>query len=204
MSTLRTFIIAAVGALAFLLATETPGNAAPRGGGGGGGRGPAGGGYGGAYRGYYGGGNYGRGYYGGGYYGPGNYRGGYYGGGYYGYGLPYGYYRPYGYGYGSYVPIYSSGLVGVGYANVPDGAAAQQEPAFVTVNAPESADVWFAGIKATKEGPKHKFRTKPLDPGRKYNYNVKAKWTNEDGKEFEKTKVVSVRAGKRAVVNFAE
>lgn len=178
------FALAAISALAILMASATPIEAAPRGGRG----------YGSYYgRGYYGPGNYGRSYYGRGYY------GGYYGRGYYGYspygyyyGQPYRYYRPKGYG----VPAYSSGISTVGYSEAVGG------PAVVTVNAPKTAAVWFAGIKATQEGPKHKFRTKHLDPGRKYNYNVKARWTDKNGKTIEKTKTVTLTAGKRKVVNF--
>ena len=45
------------------------------------------------------------------------------------------------------------------------------------------------------------FQSPPLDPGRNYTYEVRARWT-EDAKEVSQTRKVRVRIGQRVTVDF--
>jgi len=76
--------------------------------------------------------------------------------------------------------------------------------AHVTINTPEDAVVWFDGVKAKHEGAEHRFRTARLAPNRQVRYTVRARWTDENGKQVERSKTVRVRSGQNAVVDFAE
>src|SRR5262249_10900733 len=91
--------------------------------------------------------------------------------------------------------------------SLPGGEQATTSPtqrASVTIHAPESAQVWFAGVKATKKGAKHDFRTQPLNPQEQTSYTAKARWTTEDGKQVVRSKTVRLHGGQHAVVNFGE
>lgn len=181
------------------------------------------GGWGGWGGGYYGGlGNYGSGYYGS----PGNGWGltNYGWGGTYnpytGYRLNYGLY-PNNYYSSGFVPSY--GYTGTyyppGYATsgvIPGGTtsmyyqpgaqtgAATTDPnaAVIDLRVPADAQVWFDGDSTNQRGTNRVFTSPPLDPGKAYHYDVKARWT-ENGRPVEKTRRVDVRAGQHTTVDFA-
>jgi uncharacterized protein (TIGR03000 family) len=189
---------------------------------GGGGGGHASGGFhggGGHVSGYHGGGGYyhgGGGYYGGrygygrgfGYY-PGFY-GGYYGGyspGYYsGYYNP-GYYSDY--GYPSSVIIDSTPYISNYYApsvdTLPPIAPASttvDTAATITVRVPPNADVWFDDQPTKNTGTDRLFASPPLESGRTFYYNVRARWTNDQGKVMDQTRRVDVTSGRHVAVDF--
>ncbi len=75
------------------------------------------------------------------------------------------------------------------------------EPAEILVRVPEGAEIWFNGEKTRQTGTRRLFSSPPLEPGQRYAYDVKARWT-VNGKAFEQTRHVPLTAGERANVTF--
>jgi uncharacterized protein (TIGR03000 family) len=177
---------------------------------------------------YGGGGNYGGAYSGGYVGGLGNgYRYAHYGYPHdqythYPYGFPYPYYNTSPYSglsstydsgsSGSYGGVAPSGADGVTAAALSAGSYQAFYPpatattpanthARVTVKAPADARVWFDGEPTTSTGPVRQFYSPPLTPGRRYSYEVRARWT-ENGREVTQTRQVDVTPGTSVEVNF--
>ncbi len=176
----------------------------------------------------YGYGGYGRGFGGYGYGGYG--RGGYgYGRGYYGGYYPFGYgfgygrgYGGYGYGlgfnsYGSSSAYGSSGYVLDSAGYFASGASAYYSPStpaavspapavadtavILSVRVPADAEIWFNGARTHLTGASREFVSPPLTPGHDGTYELRARW-EEDGRQVERTRQVTVRAGDRLNINF--
>jgi uncharacterized protein (TIGR03000 family) len=138
----------------------------------------------------------------------------------YGYGYDYGY--GYGYGY-NYAPSYPYGgdyylpdLYQSYYPSLiePQVRPMAWKPAAVPNPAPPSdraevqiyvadpaAEVWFNGAKIQQTGQQRDFLTPELTPGKSYTYEVRAKWT-QNGKQYDQTRSVTVRAGEQIGLNF--
>jgi uncharacterized protein (TIGR03000 family) len=129
----------------------------------------------------------------------------------YGYGFGGGYGYPYGYSYGNGYG-YGTPAVG-GYASyypsaVPQQQPAQQEPvndntAHLLVVVPENATLTFNGSETSQTGAQREFVTPPLEPGKRYSYEVKVRWT-ENGKPVEQARTVHVQANAWQVVDFTK
>lgn len=140
---------------------------------------------------------------------------------YYGYGY-YPYYDAYPYlgsgvatdpGYGGYyaevAPSYLDGTTSVtppaaGYGSYYAPATGTDQPdgiAYVTVNVPADARVWFEGAATTSTGPVRQFYSPPLVSGSQYTYDIKASW-NENGHEVTQTQKVEVTAAAHVNVDF--
>ena len=184
-------------------------------------RGCCGGGYGGCYGGCYGsrcGGCYG-GCYGGYGYGSWGYGGTSYAGGYYGYspysGASYAGYAQFG------APTYS-GLLASDYGyGVPTGqgdrryydesildrerlgapSAAGDAPATIVVRLPADAKLMVGGAPTSSTQGVRWFTSPPLQAGKDYQYTLKAE-VMRDGKRVERTKEVTVRAGRSSEVTI--
>jgi uncharacterized protein (TIGR03000 family) len=63
------------------------------------------------------------------------------------------------------------------------------------------AEVWVGGDKTRSTGLLREFMSPPLDPEKKYSYEIKVRWM-ENGKEMTRTKKVSVRANAPTTVDF--
>jgi uncharacterized protein (TIGR03000 family) len=86
---------------------------------------------------------------------------------------------------------------------VPMTPVVVDKPGIVTVLVPTAdAQVWFDDTALPQMGKERTFNTHALNAGKTYNFNVKAKWTNDSGKSVEKTLPVSVRAGQTSTVDF--
>ena len=83
----------------------------------------------------------------------------------------------------------------------PKAAVATEAPARLTVNVPADAQVWIEGTKTTATGSVRYFRSPLLDPNSKYQYEVRATWT-ENGHEVTQTQQVPVTAGANARADF--
>jgi uncharacterized protein (TIGR03000 family) len=79
--------------------------------------------------------------------------------------------------------------------------APTEAPAQLTVSVPADAQVWVEGTKTNSTGPVRYFQSPPLDPNSKYQYEVRATWT-ENGHEVTQTQQVPVTAGARARADF--
>jgi uncharacterized protein (TIGR03000 family) len=187
-----------------------------------------GGGYGRGYGGYGYGGGYGRGY-GYGRYGYGRGYDGYgYGGyGYGGYGYGRGYYDsyyPYDYGYGSYSQRYAvndgySPLSTDGYRGSSGPSyTAQASPPPATVNpvpampdttvvfdlrVPADAEVWFNDSKTEQTGGFRQFVSPRLMPKQAGLYDIRCRW-EQNGRQMEQTRHVTVHAGDQLAINFLQ
>jgi uncharacterized protein (TIGR03000 family) len=73
--------------------------------------------------------------------------------------------------------------------------------AYVTVVVPVDAAVFFDGEATSLTGSTRTFVSPPLEQGKKYRYEVKARWT-VNGKQVEQTRKVPVTAGARVRVDF--
>jgi uncharacterized protein (TIGR03000 family) len=205
-------------AVALLACTAPPAQAWWYGGWGGwcgyGGYGYGGYGYSAYYPGYFGGYSYGHypGYYGGysyGYY-PGYYRGYSYGYRpyYYGYSYPYSYY-----GYGrSYVSTPDTAVTRTSAYRAPDGGTVSNASygertndrrAHLRVEVPADAKVWLDGVAMKSRGKVRDFYSPVLKNGKKYKYEVRARW-KENGKTVDETKTVHVRANDWSKIDFTK
>jgi uncharacterized protein (TIGR03000 family) len=73
--------------------------------------------------------------------------------------------------------------------------------ATMNVKVPAGAEIWFEGSKTGQTGTTRTFVSPPLEPGRGFTYDVRARWT-ENGKEVDQTRQVHVRAGEKVDVDF--
>src|SRR4029077_17355801 len=71
------------------------------------------------------------------------------------------------------------------------GTAQSDAGAHVTVKVPADARVWFDGTGTTSPGPVRESHSPPVPPGRRYHYEVRARW-NENGHEVTQTQRVEV------------
>jgi uncharacterized protein (TIGR03000 family) len=84
----------------------------------------------------------------------------------------------------------------------PEELAAARRFAVVEVRLPAAdAQLWFDDVLTRKRGPDRVFQTPPLEPDRSFYYIVRARWM-ENGRGVEQTRKVSVRAGRRSVLDF--
>jgi uncharacterized protein (TIGR03000 family) len=173
--------------------------------------------------GHYGGASVG-GYRGGAFRGPASYGGNRYPYARYGYGYGYspyygGYSSPY---YGSYypysydVPTYDSGYSPMYYGNAtygtPSSGAYQafypppaivtpaDTSAYISVNVPAGAEIWFDGTPTSSTGTVRQFNSPPLTPGN-HSYEIRARWS-DDGREVTQTQRVEVTPGAHVNVSF--
>jgi uncharacterized protein (TIGR03000 family) len=90
------------------------------------------------------------------------------------------------------VPIFSSAHT---------AAAANAEVARITVRLPADARLSFDDYQTTLTGPERTFDTPPLDVGRRYNYELRARW-KEGGRDMERTQTIHFGRGDNVAVDF--
>jgi uncharacterized protein (TIGR03000 family) len=108
-------------------------------------------------------------------------------------------------------PPYSTGYSpapgGTVYGRFPYWEVAPTPPlpppptATVRVQVPTDAQVWLEGQPTRQTGPVREFETPPLEPGRKYEYQIKASWI-KNGRMVSDTQTVTFRAGETPSVTF--
>jgi len=128
------------------------------------------------------------------------------------------YYSSPGYGYYSAPNYYYPGAVaGSGdprYQYPMAGATTEslyqqpaQQPAgtaLITVRLPADAMLWTDGIPTSQTGAVRQFVTPVrLDPGKNYQYTLKAQWT-ENGQPITRERVVNFQAGGQVTVDFTQ
>jgi uncharacterized protein (TIGR03000 family) len=77
---------------------------------------------------------------------------------------------------------------------VPIPSPTGMQIARVLVRVPSDAHLWFEGAETRQSGADRTFKSPPLEPGRAYLYDVKARWW-EDGKPVQRTRTITVLAG---------
>jgi uncharacterized protein (TIGR03000 family) len=80
-------------------------------------------------------------------------------------------------------------------------AAAAEAPVEITVVVPADAEVFFDGNPTSQAGTERLFISPPLAVGKKYHYDVRARW-REGGRAVEQTRKVEVSGGGRVRVDF--
>ena len=83
----------------------------------------------------------------------------------------------------------------------PAGPVDAQAKADITVLVPADAEVFFDGEPTVQKGAERRFVSPPLAVGKKYNYNVVARWKEGD-KAVEQTRQVEVTGGAAVRVDF--
>jgi uncharacterized protein (TIGR03000 family) len=73
--------------------------------------------------------------------------------------------------------------------------------AAIRVRVPEEAEIWFNNAKTTKRGETRRFVTPPLEDGKRYSYDIRAKWV-KDGKTIEQTRTIQLYSGDQLTVDF--
>jgi uncharacterized protein (TIGR02246 family) len=71
----------------------------------------------------------------------------------------------------------------------------------ITIAVPPDAEVFFDGTATTQRGSERRFVSPPLEIGRKYEYAIRANWT-ENGRTVRQTRKVSVTGGDAVRVDF--
>jgi uncharacterized protein (TIGR03000 family) len=124
-------------------------------------------------------------------------------------------YGPYGAG-AVYQGPYGPGVVNPAVMNGGPSPATTSPGTFVTPSpeprpntatvdvlvADPNAELWVNGNKAEQTGPARTFVTPELENGKPYNYEIRAKWT-QNGKQYDQKRTVTVRAGEQVGLTFA-
>jgi uncharacterized protein (TIGR03000 family) len=133
---------------------------------------------------------------------------GLYGWPYYGNPYAYGYpYNPYGYGY-PVSPYPGPGYVGpIPNPNAPPNQIAPASGVITNdvslmIHTPPESTVWINGIKTTQTGSSREFVSTGLVPGRTYTYEIRALWTDSDGKTKDHERRIPVQAGEKRIIDF--
>jgi uncharacterized protein (TIGR03000 family) len=101
-----------------------------------------------------------------------------------------------------YPPNFPHGSPAVGSTTGTTGTANPNQ-ALIEVRVPDSnAQVWFDGDATQQQGTDRLFTSPPLQPGKRYHYDVKAKWTQGD-RTVERTRTVHIQPGQHVTVDFA-
>lgn len=82
-----------------------------------------------------------------------------------------------------------------------DPSTRDSRTAYVRVQVPADAEVWFEGQKTQQRGSDRLFVSPPLKADTNYTYDIRARWM-DNGREVEQTRTVHVRAGTEKEVNF--
>jgi uncharacterized protein (TIGR03000 family) len=97
------------------------------------------------------------------------------------------------------------GLLALSLIVIPPAPQAQAQAAAaearITVLVPADATIAFFKEPTTQKGTEREYITPALQPGKRYYYDVTARWT-KDGRAVEETRKVWVTAGGRVEVNF--
>jgi uncharacterized protein (TIGR03000 family) len=77
----------------------------------------------------------------------------------------------------------------------------QARPATIRVVVPYNAQVWLEKEQSSESGMDRAFVLPALAPGKLHIYTVRAAWS-ENGRAVDQIRVVGIRAGETARVNF--
>jgi uncharacterized protein (TIGR03000 family) len=86
----------------------------------------------------------------------------------------------------------------------PENGSMRARPVLLVVRAPADAEIVIEGAKTMAKGTVRQFISPPLEPGRHYTYEIKAKWM-DNGREVTRTqKLDDVRPGARLNVDLTK
>ena len=100
--------------------------------------------------------------------------------------------------------VYPSNYSGQYVSGAATNAMPTSSDAIVTMQLPSAdAELWFDGTASPQRGALREFRTPAIEPGKKYSYELKARWT-ENGQVVERNRKVTFEAGQSVLVDFRE
>jgi uncharacterized protein (TIGR03000 family) len=73
--------------------------------------------------------------------------------------------------------------------------------ATITVSVPSDAEISFDGARTNSAGSVRRFQTPALTPGQRYNYVIRAQWS-ENGRKVTQSQTIAVTAGGNSNVTF--
>jgi len=134
----------------------------------------------------------------------------YYSSGYHGYGYGYGrwpgyyyarpYYSSYNYPYPEYV-TYEPNTVTYSTSSYRADASADDR-AVVTIQIPaDESDIWIQGEKSRQTKSRQEYISPPFPPGKKYFYEVRARWQEGD-RTYDETRSFAIFLGRPVLVDF--
>jgi uncharacterized protein (TIGR03000 family) len=74
--------------------------------------------------------------------------------------------------------------------------------AHIDVKVPASAEVWVEGALTHQTGTLRHFVSPSLTPGQEFAYDIRARWTDENGQVVDQTRHVQVHAGGQVMEDF--
>jgi uncharacterized protein (TIGR03000 family) len=74
---------------------------------------------------------------------------------------------------------------------------------YVRVQVPADAEVWFEDQRTSQKGPVRFFESPPVAPGRKFVYQIRARW-KEDGQVVDQAREAIVYAGSKVGIDFTK
>jgi uncharacterized protein (TIGR03000 family) len=82
------------------------------------------------------------------------------------------------------------------------GGPKVRRPVQITIRVPAEAKIWFDGEQTGQTGTTRVFVSPPLELGRDYHYEVRARWQDGEG-TVERTRRLSFRAGETIGLDFS-
>jgi uncharacterized protein (TIGR03000 family) len=84
----------------------------------------------------------------------------------------------------------------------PQSSGAESTTVLLNLRLPDpNAEVWIDGTRTNRQGATRQFISPPLTPGKKYSYEITARWL-ENGREVSQTRKLIVQAGQQFDVDF--
>lgn len=74
--------------------------------------------------------------------------------------------------------------------------------ATIDLYVPANAEVWLNGQRTNQTGTVRRFVTPPLNPNAHSSYDLRVRYTGQDGKEVDETRHVAVEPGRQVVLNL--
>jgi uncharacterized protein (TIGR03000 family) len=83
--------------------------------------------------------------------------------------------------------------------------APAEDRAYITIQLPvDRADVWIEGVNSVQDKASQDYVSPPLETGKKYYYEVRARWTDAYGKPVEAKRSFPIQPGKPLLVDFTQ
>jgi uncharacterized protein (TIGR03000 family) len=81
--------------------------------------------------------------------------------------------------------------------------SANDDKAHVLIRVPsDRAEVWIERQKTTQDRPAQEYISPPLDSGKKYYYEIRARWTDQNNRTIDETRTFPITAGGHELVDF--
>jgi uncharacterized protein (TIGR03000 family) len=80
-----------------------------------------------------------------------------------------------------------------------------KDRAYLTIQLPvDKAEIWIEGVKSVQDKRSQEYVSPTIEPGKKYFYEVRARWTDAKGKAVEMKRTFPIFAGTPVMVDFTK